>query len=99
MTIMNNCPFTVWPTIHTTLSADSLAPIPLNGFNPQGWQADPQASAIFTLSSGWSGRIWGRTGCTGEGCDAPGNCPGDGIECSPDHTGVPPATLAVRTNT
>jgi hypothetical protein len=49
-----------------------------------------------TVSDGWAGRFWGRTGCgfdgNGQGPCATGDC-GNILECN-GAGGVPPATLA-----
>lgn len=44
------------------------------------------------LPSHWSGRFWGRTGCSGSRCET-GDCGGGRLHCS-GAGGVPPVTLA-----
>lgn len=55
----------------------------------------PGASAQFSAPPGWSGRFWGRTGCSfdasGQGKCLTGDC-GGALKCSGG--GTPPATLA-----
>ncbi|PIA31148.1 hypothetical protein AQUCO_05200031v1 [Aquilegia coerulea] len=55
---------------------------------------------VFNAPVGWSGRIWGRTGCSfdknGVGSCQTGNC-GPSLKCS--GSGKPPATLAEFTLT
>ncbi|KAL5558356.1 hypothetical protein UlMin_034567 [Ulmus minor] len=51
-TIINNCNETVWPGVS-----------PGENFNGGGFVLRPNQSMVFTTPIGWSGRIWGRTGC------------------------------------
>ncbi|KAH0850743.1 hypothetical protein HID58_091186, partial [Brassica napus] len=58
-------------------------------------RAQPGQSIVFNAPVGWSGRIWGRTGCnfdkTGTGTCETGSC-GSTLKCSA--SGKPPASLA-----
>ncbi|KAL8128174.1 pathogenesis-related thaumatin-like protein 3.5 [Apium graveolens] len=85
-TLQNSCSYTVWPG---TLSGNGAAVLGEGGFS-----LAPGASISFPAPPGWSGRFWGRTGCTStlEGtlnC-LTGNCPG-GLKCTGG--GTPPVTL------
>jgi hypothetical protein len=88
LTVVNNCPFTVWPAIqpnagHPVLERGGFA---LNTFTHRSFPAP---------TSHWSGRIWARTGCAYTGhrfsC-ATGDC-GGRLECN-GLGGAAPATLA-----
>ncbi|PON51460.1 Thaumatin [Trema orientale] len=88
LTLVNNCPFTVWPAIqpnagHPVLERGGFA---LPTLTHRSFQAPAQH---------WSGRIWARTGCTYSNnhftC-ATGDC-GGRLECN-GAGGKPPATLA-----
>ncbi|XP_021278215.1 osmotin-like protein [Herrania umbratica] len=88
LTLVNNCPFTVYPAIqpnagHPVLERGGFA---LQTLTHRSFPA-PTAH--------WSGRIWARTGCThsnGHFYCATGDC-GHRIECS-GLGGAPPVTLA-----
>ncbi|XP_064940450.1 pathogenesis-related thaumatin-like protein 3.5 isoform X1 [Musa acuminata AAA Group] len=83
-TIINYCKTTIWPGI-----------TPGNSFNGGGFPLKPGESVVFTAPVGWSGRIWGRTGCDfdrdGNGSCQTGAC-GSVLKCSA--SGQTPATLA-----
>jgi len=82
-TVVNKCTYTVFPGIFPASYA--------NG----GWQMNPNTSVSFTLPSGWIGRIWGRTNCSGANpavCST-GQCGGTGLQCA-GTTGVAGTSLA-----
>ncbi|KAK6945581.1 Thaumatin family [Dillenia turbinata] len=82
-TIVNSCKETVWPGI-----------TPGESFNGSGFALKSGQSAVFTAPDGWSGRIWGRTGCkfdNSNGTCQTGNC-GTSLKCT--GPGDPPATIA-----
>ncbi|KAG2321239.1 hypothetical protein Bca4012_055822 [Brassica carinata] len=87
-TIQNSCSFTVWPGILTGNGGAQL--------NDGGFTLNPGASVDVTAPAGWSGRIWGRTGCnfdgSGVGRCLTGDC-GNKLRCA-GAGGVPPVTLA-----
>ncbi|KAL4242727.1 Thaumatin family protein [Abortiporus biennis] len=93
-TVLNACPFTIWPAMFTDLNAGQAVP----NF-PTGWQADPLTSVTFDVPDNWkAGRIWGRRDCDFTLAPAPtclsGWCNG-GLLCDPHTgTGVPPASVA-----
>ncbi|XP_022753152.1 thaumatin-like protein [Durio zibethinus] len=66
-TIINNCKETVWPGI-----------TPGDNFNGGGFELKSRQSIVFQAPVGWSGRIWGRTGCkfdkNGNGPCQTGDC-------------------------
>ncbi|KAG8646166.1 pathogenesis-related thaumatin-like protein 3.5 [Manihot esculenta] len=84
-TLFNNCKGTIWPAIIT------------KGDNNRGdgFVLKPAQTASYTASSGWSGRIWARTGCNfnnnGVGSCQTGSC-GTSLNCSGPSS--PPNTIA-----
>lgn len=86
-TITNNCPHPIWPG---TLSGAGTPPLPTTGFLLNSGQ-----SVRIPSTPGWSGRIWGRTGCnfdaSGIGKCQTGDC-GGRLECD-GNGATPPASL------
>ncbi|XVF37972.1 hypothetical protein REPUB_Repub20aG0057300 [Reevesia pubescens] len=86
-TITNNCPYTIWPG---TLAGSGTPELPSTGF-----QLDSGQSVKIPSVPGWSGRIWGRTGCSfdasGVGSCQTGDC-GGRLECD-GNGATPPASL------
>lgn len=89
-TFINRCDYIVWPGI---LSSAGSTPLDSTGFElPAG------GSQSFQAPPGWSGRFWGRTGCTfdpntGQGSCATGDCGSNQVQCN-GAGATPPATLA-----
>ncbi|CAH9120573.1 unnamed protein product [Cuscuta epithymum] len=88
--VINKCDYTVWPGI--------LGNAGSAGLGSTGFELPPGGSRAFQVSSSWSGRIWGRTGCafdagTGQGSCATADCGSNQIECN-GAGAIPPATLA-----
>ncbi|XP_044476020.1 pathogenesis-related thaumatin-like protein 3.5 [Mangifera indica] len=83
-TIVNSCKETVWPGI-----------TPGDNFNGGGFALKSGQSIVFKAPVGWSGRIWGRSGCKfdkkGNGTCQTGAC-GTALQCGA--SGATPATLA-----
>jgi hypothetical protein len=84
-TIINQCKTTIWP-----------AATPGDSFGGGGFALRPGQSAVFKApAGGWSGRIWGRTGCafdaSGNGSCATGSC-GTTLKCGT--SGATPVSLA-----
>jgi Thaumatin family len=83
-TIINDCKETIWPAV-----------TPGDQFEGGGFVLKPGQSVVFTAPVSWSGRIWGRTGCSfdqgGNGSCQTASC-GSTLKCSA--SGKPPATLA-----
>ncbi|KAG6489491.1 hypothetical protein ZIOFF_050762 [Zingiber officinale] len=83
-TIVNYCKTTIWPGI-----------TPGEYFNGGGFALKPGESVVFNAPAGWSGRIWGRTGCNfdqdGHGTCQTGAC-GSNLKCTA--SGETPASLA-----
>ncbi|KAI9200060.1 hypothetical protein LWI28_002068 [Acer negundo] len=83
-TMINSCKETVWPGI-----------TPGDNFNGGGFPLQSGQSIVFKAPVGWSGRIWGRTGCNfdknGVGTCQTGRC-GSALQCKA--SGETPATLA-----
>ncbi|KAI0072911.1 thaumatin-like protein [Panus rudis PR-1116 ss-1] len=95
-TVVNVCPFTIWPAMYTDLHVGTAVP----NF-PTGWEAAPNTAVSFPVPDNWKaagGQIWGRRDCnfsitTGPTC-LTGWCNG-GLLCDPNTgTGVPPASVA-----
>ncbi|XP_061968453.1 pathogenesis-related thaumatin-like protein 3.5 [Populus nigra] len=88
-TIVNYCQETVWPGV-----------TPGDNFNGGGFELKSGQSIVFTAPVGWSGRIWGRTGCkfdkNGSGSCKTGPC-GTSLKCKA--SGETPASLAEFTLT
>ncbi|PIN03525.1 hypothetical protein CDL12_23947 [Handroanthus impetiginosus] len=89
-TLVNRCDYTVWPGI---LSNAGSA-----GLDTTGFELPAGATRSFHAQPGWSGRFWGRTGCsfdptTGQGSCATGDCGSNQMECN-GAGATPPATLA-----
>ncbi|KAL0356592.1 UNVERIFIED_CONTAM: Thaumatin-like protein 1 [Sesamum calycinum] len=88
-TFVNKCEYTVWPGILANAGSPTL--------DSTGFELPPDSSRTFIAPAGWSGRFWGRTGCTFSGSE-PGSCQtgdcGSGqAECNGSGA-APPATLA-----
>ncbi|KAL6552512.1 hypothetical protein OROHE_007876 [Orobanche hederae] len=88
MTLYNKCSHPVWPGIQPGAGHPVLA----NG----GFKLPPNKFHKLRLPAGWSGRLWGRHGCSfddaGHGRCATGDC-GGALFCN-GIGGTPPATLA-----
>ncbi|KAL7152891.1 hypothetical protein ABFS83_04G128600 [Erythranthe nasuta] len=88
MTLYNKCSHPVWPGIQP----GSGKPVLAKG----GFKLLPNKSYALQLPEGWSGRLWGRHGCSfdsaGHGRCATGDC-GGALFCN-GMGGTPPATLA-----
>ncbi|KAM3314736.1 hypothetical protein ACQJBY_033500 [Aegilops geniculata] len=87
-TLRNNCTFTIWPA---TLSGNSAVTVGGGGF-----ELAPGANVSFPGPTGWSGRLWARTGCVAAASGASltcatGDC-GGAVSCTLG--GAPPVTLA-----
>nr|XP_043618645.1 thaumatin-like protein [Erigeron canadensis] len=87
-TLQNNCEQTIWPGIQPNAGQPQL----MDG----GFELNASESVNVTAPRGWSGRIWGRSGCTfnadGEGSCLTGGC-SNGLHCR-GAGGEPPASLA-----
>ncbi|KAL6982506.1 Thaumatin-like protein 1 [Sarracenia purpurea var. burkii] len=86
-TLLNRCDHTVWPGILGNTRLDST-----------GFELLPGGSRSFRVPSGWSGRVWGRTGCDfgakpGRGNCTTGDCGSSQVECN-GAGAAPPTTLA-----
>ncbi|XP_078153742.1 pathogenesis-related thaumatin-like protein 3.5 [Carex rostrata] len=83
-TITNECEETIWPAV-----------IPGDKFDGGGFALKAGQSKVFTAPVAWSGRMWGRTGCS---FDQDGNGPCETASCGSTLKcgvgGKTPATLA-----
>ncbi|GAB2271966.1 hypothetical protein Dimus_006796 [Dionaea muscipula] len=87
VSLLNRCGHPVWPGIQPSAGKPVLA--------RGGFELPPNKAYPLELPSGWSGRIWGRHGCSfdsqGRGRCATGDC-GGSLYCN-GLGGAPPATL------
>ncbi|KAL4311248.1 hypothetical protein GQ457_01G009110 [Hibiscus cannabinus] len=86
-TLVNKCDYTVWPGILGKTQLDST-----------GFELPSGGSQSLQAPPGWSGRFWGRTGCTsdqttGQFTCQTGDCGSTQVECK-GNGATPPATLA-----
>ncbi|RWV77345.1 hypothetical protein GW17_00061842, partial [Ensete ventricosum] len=89
--LVNNCNYSVWPG--TLRNAGHLTP------KDGGFHLARFEEAVYDVPEGWSGRIWGRTGCCfdehgGGYCDT-GDC-GRRLHCM-GKWGAPPASVVEMT--
>ncbi|KAI7757322.1 hypothetical protein M8C21_031450 [Ambrosia artemisiifolia] len=91
--MLNKCTYPVWPGIQPGAGSPVLA--------RGGFKLPPKKSYTLFLPPAWSGRLWGRVGCSfdsfGRGKCATGDC-GGSLFCN-GAGGTPPATLAEITLT
>ncbi|KAI7730616.1 hypothetical protein M8C21_009111, partial [Ambrosia artemisiifolia] len=86
ITVVNDCRFTVWPAI-------SGSP----DLNITGFELTEGNSLSLQPPANWTGRLWGRTGCTFNGsghwsCKI-GDCGSGEMECN-GRSATPPVTIA-----
>ncbi|KAK9023120.1 hypothetical protein V6N11_003350 [Hibiscus sabdariffa] len=86
-TIVNKCDHTVWPGILGNSDIGST-----------GFELPSRGSRSFQAQPGWSGRFWGRSGCTsdqntGQLTCQTADCGSSQVECN-GRAATPPATLA-----
>lgn len=89
LTVVNNCPYTIWPAIQPSAGSGVL--------EGGGFELSSLAYRSFPVPDApWSGRIWARTGCrtsqAGRFTCATGDC-GGLLQCQ-GAGGAPPASLA-----
>ncbi|KAL1554431.1 Thaumatin-like protein 1 [Salvia divinorum] len=88
-TFVNKCEYTVWPGVLANAGSPRL--------DSTGFELPQDSSRSFSAPTGWSGRFWGRTGCTfpssGSGSCRTGDCGSGVTECNGSGA-APPATLA-----
>eukprot|EP01018_Ginkgo_biloba_P014786 Gb_23481 [translate_table: standard] len=88
-TLVNNCAYTVWPGVLTGGGGGGV-------LEDGGLTLEPGQAYAINAPAEWSGRFWGRTGCTfdpaGAGSCSTGDC-GGVLKCD-KAGGVPPVTLA-----
>ncbi|KAG8074238.1 hypothetical protein GUJ93_ZPchr0006g42299 [Zizania palustris] len=88
-TFVNRCTGTVWPGILSNAGSARM--------DPTGFVLPPGTARAVLAPSGWSGRLWARTGCTqdatGKVVCATGDCGSGTLECA-GRGAAPPATLA-----
>ncbi|KAJ9174619.1 hypothetical protein P3X46_013246 [Hevea brasiliensis] len=84
-TLLNNCKGTIWPGLITKGDSSHGA----------GFTLNPGQTAFYNAPTGWSGRIWARTGCNFDKNDTgscqTGSC-GTSLNCSGPSS--PPNTIA-----
>lgn len=89
-TLLNKCDYTVWPGILANAGSSKL--------DSTGFELESGGSRTLQAPPNWSGRFWGRTGCTfdpntGQGSCTTGDCGSNQVECNGGGQ-KPPATLA-----
>ncbi|KAJ1297991.1 hypothetical protein BS78_01G420500 [Paspalum vaginatum] len=88
-TFVNRCTATVWPGIQSNAGSSRL--------DPTGFVLPAGTSRAVPAPSGWSGRVWARTGCaqdaSGKVACATGDCGSGSLECNGQNAATP-ATLA-----
>ncbi|XP_075673557.1 thaumatin-like protein 1 [Castanea sativa] len=89
-TFLNKCDYTVWPGILANAGSSKL--------DSTGFELGLGGSRTLQAPPNWSGRFWGRTGCsfdpnTGQGSCTTGDCGSNQVECNGGGQ-KPPATLA-----
>ncbi|KAM6568774.1 hypothetical protein CsatB_016759 [Cannabis sativa] len=87
--IQNNCGRTIWPATQSGSDSSQLS--------TTGFELASGASQSVEIPAGpWSGRFWGRDGCStdssGRFACASGDCASGTVECN-GAGGVPPTTL------
>ncbi|MCO5591884.1 hypothetical protein L7F22_045877 [Adiantum nelumboides] len=91
-TLSNGCPHDVWPGV---LAAGGQ-PMMTGSASPSGFLLTAGQKMTLSAAAGWSGRLWGRTGCSfdssGKGTCMTGDCGGQ-LACN-GAGGSPPVTLA-----
>ncbi|KAI4386816.1 hypothetical protein MLD38_004716 [Melastoma candidum] len=87
-TFINKCDFPVWPGILSGAGSPAL--------ETTGFELGVSGSRTLSAQSGWSGRFWGRSGCSfdgaGSGSCSTGDCGSGEVECNGGGA-APPATL------
>lgn len=88
--MVNKCRHTVWPGILTGADRPVL--------NPTGFVLKSGNSMTLEVPRSWSGRVWGRTHCSGDPTTgkftcATADCGSGKVECA-GAGAIPPATLA-----
>jgi hypothetical protein len=79
VTVLNNCTYQVDPAFYPAVTR--------SGATTGGFKLASKASSVVTLADGYSGRIWGRTGCNSTGICTTGQCPGGESCTGPSTTG------------
>lgn len=88
ITFINKCSYTVWPGTLTSAQKPQLS--------KTGFVLAPGKTDSVDVPSPWSGRFWGRTGCStnsGRFTCATADCSSGQVACN-GAGAVPPATLA-----
>ena len=77
LTIINNCNCNIWPAILSNSGSQPLS--------PTGFALGAGNSQAITVPSNWSGRLWGRTQCSGDTTGKftclTGDCGSSAVEC------------------
>ncbi|VFR02927.1 unnamed protein product [Cuscuta campestris] len=86
-TVVNNCPYTIWPATLTGGGGSSQA--------PTGFELAQGASTSFDIPAKWTGRFWARTQCAvqnGKFSCMTADCGSGQVACN-GAGAIPPATL------
>lgn len=92
-TVINNCPFTVWPGFIGRSKSIPSWPLPKNG----GWELSSKKSTVFLVPQDlYACKIWARTNCTWNetvfSCET-GSCR-QSVQCAGSSTRQKPVTFA-----
>ncbi|KAJ7224953.1 thaumatin, partial [Mycena haematopus] len=83
ITVLNDCPFVIWPAVGTRSFVMLLQYLSVSKFftssgglpeQAPGWEAQPSTGLTFTTPDDWNGRIWGRRNCNFSTNPGPNSC-------------------------
>ena len=90
VTISNNCPYTVWPGTQANAGSPQLS--------STGFELANGASKDLDLPAPWSGKFWGRTGCSnnnGKFSCAAADCASGQVECNGNGEATPASLVEI----
>ncbi|XP_031285878.1 thaumatin-like protein 1b [Pistacia vera] len=84
VSITNNCPYTVWPGTLANAEHPQLA--------ETGFELPSRGTKTLNIPTGWAGRFWARTQCSGNFKCVTADCGSGQVACN-GKGAVPPASL------
>ncbi|KAJ0027547.1 hypothetical protein Pint_35762 [Pistacia integerrima] len=84
VSITNNCPYTVWPGTLANAEHPQLA--------ETGFELPSRGTKTLNIPTGWAGRSWARTQCSGNFKCVTADCDSGQVACN-GKGAVPPASL------